>query len=119
MNGRCTLGRCERICSSADFRRVVTEGRAFRNRMFVLGVAASTRKHHRLGLSVSAKRVKQATARTRIRRLIKESFRQIRPAIKGGACDIVLTYRGTGNARTNFDNIDKNIRHVLMRAGLL
>ena len=84
-----------------------------------MGVFKSGLPQHRLGLSVSARRVKKAWLRTRIRRLIKESFRSVRGEIKDGPYDIVLTLRHCPKTRPDFSCIDKEVKHILSKAGLL
>ena len=54
----------------------------------------------RLGLAVSRKNIKQATMRNRIKRIVRESFRNNQSILKG--MDIVVTaQRQSGGAENN------------------
>jgi len=58
-------------------------------------------EHSRLGMTASAKRVRTAVARNRIRRLIRESFRL--DAIRHQGLDIVVLVRDQAATATNAD----------------
>lgn len=56
-------------------------------------------EHSRLGMTASAKRVRTAVARNRIRRLVRESFRQ--DAIRDQGLDIVVLVRDPAASAAN------------------
>jgi ribonuclease P protein component len=79
----------------ADFRATYTQGRRFGNELLSATVRPNEGPRARLGLSIAARTVGNAVHRNRLRRLIRESFRQQRqlPAV-----DIVIGARNA--ART-------------------
>lgn len=81
-----------RLATVGEFRRVKEKGRSWPGRFLVLGVlldAADTPA--RVGL-VTSRRVGNAVTRNRVRRLLRESVRPVRPQLKAN-CWIVLVAR--------------------------
>lgn len=58
-------------------------------------------EHSRLGMTTSAKRLRTAVARNRVRRQVRESFRQ--GGIRDLGLDIVVLVRETAATATNAD----------------
>lgn len=58
-------------------------------------------EHSRLGMTTSAKRLRTAVARNRVRRQVRESFRQ--GGIRDFGLDIVVLVRETAATATNAD----------------
>lgn len=65
-----------RLRSNKDFQRVWQHPRKFNDRHFLLVVSRNNLEHPRLGLGISKKKVNTAVARNRIKRVIRESYRQ-------------------------------------------
>ncbi len=85
---RQTLGRNQRLLRTAEFQAAyAAKGRAADGRLVVYA-RANDRPETRLGLSVGA-RVGGAVVRNRIKRLLREAFRQTRAEFPGGY-DIVI-----------------------------
>lgn len=80
-----------RLVSSEDFRRVYRDGTRGREGPFTWHARLNTREHARLGLAVPKRVVKRATERSRIKRVIRESFRHHRSRLP--AADIVVSVR--------------------------
>lgn len=68
--------RNQRLISKAHYRRVFEEPKKVVMQEFLLLVRVSSEDKARLGLAISKKNVAKATDRNRIKRLIRESFRQ-------------------------------------------
>lgn len=66
----------QRLHRPAEFQQVYQQGRRFGNDYFSVAVCAGPHSQARLGLSIAAKTVGNAVQRNRIRRLVRESFRQ-------------------------------------------
>jgi|SRR5690554_1992361 len=85
--------RTARLLSSGEFRRVFeqTDFRAPHPFFLLLATQASSQNSARLGLVVAKKNVRRAVDRNRVKRLIRESFRQHRPELPN--LDIVVLVR--------------------------
>lgn len=80
-----------RLASSDEFRRVYREARRGRVGPFTWHARPNGRQYARLGLAVPKRVVKRATERSRVKRLIRESFRHNRSRLP--AADIVVSVK--------------------------
>ena len=88
-----------RLSGSENFTRVFQKGRRSADHFFTVLYVANDTDCARLGFAISRKRVSKATARNRIRRLVRESFRHNRQTV--GNVDIVIIARETAPAASN------------------
>jgi ribonuclease P protein component len=82
---------CHRLRSAADFERVYRAGTRAGDGFFAVNALANQLGHARLGMSVSARSVGNAVRRNRVRRIIREVFRERWMALP--AVDLVVTSR--------------------------
>ena len=99
-----------------DFRRVRSEGRSWAHPLFILSQLPNEGTHTRVGLSAS-RRVGNAVARNRARRLLREAMRRWYHRVAGG-WDIVLVARST-LLETQEPQVEAALGTMLERAGLL
>ena len=83
----------ERISDAKDFRRAFERRRSASDASMVVYGVENNRDHPRLGISVSRKKVRDATARNRVKRLIREAFRLSKSELPAGL-DFVVVPRG-------------------------
>jgi ribonuclease P protein component len=83
----------ERINDPADFRRAFDRKRSVSDAALIVYGVENGLKHARLGISLSRKKIRKATARNRIKRLIREAFRTSKAELPSGI-DLVVLPRG-------------------------
>jgi ribonuclease P protein component len=100
--GDARLRRCARLSKKADFNRVFAQPNKSAERFFtVLARPSMPLAPARLGLAVSSKVARSAVARNRIKRLIRESFRQHQQVLKG--LDVVVIARPAAVQQDNLE----------------
>lgn len=82
---------CHRLHSPADFQRVYKGGKRAGDGLFAVNALANSLGHARLGMSVSTRTVGNAVRRNRVRRIIREVFRERHADLP--AVDLVVTSR--------------------------
>lgn len=81
----------EKLKKRSEFQRAYHKGKKYWNQYFVIYVLNTDFNLLRFGITVS-KKVGKSVQRNRVKRLIRESFRQLRPKIKKGY-DLVVVGR--------------------------
>lgn len=77
-----------RLLDAAAFRRVFRDASRSRDKWFIVLCRKNETELARLGLAISKKHCRQATARNRIKRIVRESFRQHQEQLAG--LDVVV-----------------------------
>src|SRR5207244_1516464 len=90
---RATFRRHERIDDPADFRRAFERKKTASDAVLIVYAVENGRDHPRLGISVGRKKVRRATARNRVKRLLREAFRLSKAELPAGV-DLVVVPRG-------------------------
>ena len=99
MTPRETFRPHERIKDPADFRRAFDRRRSVSDDVLIVYGVENGLDHPRLGISVSRKKVRRATARNRIKRLIREAFRLGKAEMPPGIDLVVLPARRRADLR--------------------
>jgi len=105
-----------RVLTSAEFERIFKHGKRTAAPLMALHVLAQSEGGARLGLVVSRKVDKRAVGRNRIKRVVREYFRQMRSQLQPGAY-VVLARAGAKQA----DNaqLRQTLERLFARAGVL
>lgn len=94
-----TFPRAARLLRPPQYTTVFARGRKFVCDGFVVIAAANGEDRARLGLALAKRRIGRAVDRSRVKRVIRESFRHVRPDLP--ATDIVVLAR---NRTVTMDN---------------
>lgn len=78
-----SFGRPQRLLDKAAYDRVFANARRSRDRFFTILYRSNQKKTARLGLAIAKKNCRKAVARNRLKRIIRESFREHRAALAG------------------------------------
>lgn len=108
----------ERLIKTKDFGRVYRSGGSFPGGPFVLKILSNALGFNRIGFSISARSIKSAVKRNRIRRLFRESFRKNKGALKQGF-DIVLVVRKEPVAGFFYEDAKNIFLQLAKKAGVL
>ncbi len=106
----------EKIRKNIEFRTVYRRGKSFSNQLLVLYIYKNKKEINRVGISVS-KKVGKSVIRSRVKRLISESYRLNKESIKKGY-DLVFIARTASNDKSYFE-VEKSLKNLFKRAGLL
>ncbi|MDP3804586.1 MAG: ribonuclease P protein component [Candidatus Omnitrophota bacterium] len=93
----------ERLIKTKDFRKVYKDGRSYKAGFVVLRLLPNAASTNRIGFSISAKSIKRALRRNRIKRLFREVYRRNKKILKKGF-DIVFVVRK--DTKKNFSYIE-------------
>ena len=86
--------RKSRLTDTASFGRVFKKASRSRDKMFTVLTTDNEGNEARLGLAISKKHCRLATSRNRLKRIVRESFREHRAALNGMDV-VVLNQPGT------------------------
>lgn len=107
---------------NSEFQRVYRRRKSYSNNLLVLYVYKSkynlskNKKYNKLGISVS-KKVGKSVVRSRVKRLIKESYRLNQTKINQGY-DLVIIARVSSKDKS-YHEIEKALLNIFKRAGLI
>ncbi len=98
-----------------QFRYVYNKGKSIANKFLVMYILKNGKDFNRLGISVS-KKVGNSVIRSRVTRLIRESYRLKEDDIKRGF-DIIVIARINANT-ADYNDISKSLYHLLKKHNL-
>ena len=110
--------RQNRLLTGADFDNVFKNCQRSADSVFTVLYRDNGLGYPRLGLAIAKKRVRHATRRNRLKRLIRESFRQAIPGIP--SVDIVVLARDSAGVADNaliFASLERHWRTLQERTG--
>jgi len=110
-NGSHRFRKNNRLLDAAAFGRVFAKATRSRDKFFTVLCRRNAETTPRLGLAISKKHCRQATARNRIKRIIRESFRE-HQALLTGLDIVVINQPGAAGAdnRQIFGSLDSHWR---------
>lgn len=109
------MRRQERLTKNADFGVVYKEGKSTADRYLVLYVLERPIAVSRLGISIS-RRVAGSVGRNRLKRLVREAWRQQSHKVRTGYHLVVIVRVAAREA--NYEQISGSLQKLTKRAGL-
>lgn len=103
------FGKNNRLLDVAAFGRVFKKATRSRDKWFTVLCRENNGELARLGLAISKKNCRQATARNRIKRIVRESFRLHQEKLAG--IDVVVMNQPAAGAGTNRQLFDSLMGH--------
>lgn len=101
----------ESLKKNYDFRTVYRKGKSFSNKHLVVYKYKTNGPHNRVGISVS-KKVGNSVVRSRVTRLIRESYRLNEESIDKMGWDFVIIAR-SGSSEASYHEISSALVHLL------
>jgi len=86
----------EHVLKTKDFGRIYKSGRCHKKDGIVLYSRANDMTFGRIGFSISARKVRLASTRNRIRRVFREIYRKNKNALKPGMDIVIVVRNGPG-----------------------
>lgn len=106
---RHTFDRYHRLLSSTDFDQVFRQSQRLSDRFFTVLYRPNSLTMPRLGFAISRKKVRHATDRNRLKRVVRESFR-VRCA-ELPSVDLVILARDAAKGAANLELFSSLTRH--------
>lgn len=107
----------ESLKKNYEFARVYRKGKYFTSKNLTLYVLSDKKSEKRIGITVSKKSYGRSVDRNRIRRLVRESYRDLEEKIKKNA-DMVFVIR-KNNQIPSFKVINNEVNYLLKLSGLM
>ena len=83
----------DHLLKTKDFSRLYKKGRSCKNDYLVMYHLANDLAHSRIGFSISSRKVRLATDRNRVRRILREVFRKHKNDLKTGYDIVIVVVR--------------------------
>jgi len=108
----------ERLIKTKDFRKAYKDGRSYKAGFIILRLLPNGTSMNRVGFFISAKSIKRAFKRNRIKRLFREAYRKNKKLLKRGF-DIVLVVRRETKDNFSYVNARQALLDLGKQAGIL
>ncbi|MCG8687051.1 MAG: ribonuclease P protein component [Desulfobacterales bacterium] len=110
-----SLPKDARLRKRAEFLKLSKQGKKIRTGYFIAAVSEGTEKNNRIGITVS-KKVGNAVARNRIKRLIREYFRHQKDSVPGTKDISIIARKGltTLSNRQINEKLDKLFKKIAL-----
>ena len=105
------FGKDNRLLNAADFGHVFERATRSRDKLFTVLCRRNATDVARLGLAISKKHCRRAASRNRIKRIVRESFRQQQELLSG--LDIVVINQPGAGLASNTQLVDSLEQHWL------
>jgi ribonuclease P protein component len=111
------LSKSERITRRFEYRRVISQRNSTAGRYFKAYLLLEQGAARKAGF-IAGKTVGPAVARNRARRLLKESYRLLKPELRGEGYNVVFV-ASPGIREAGADEVRAEMRRILAKMGLL
>lgn len=108
----------EHLLKSKEFQTVYNKGRSSRNDYIILYYIARNTALTRIGFAISSRKIRLATTRNRLKRLLREAFRRSKGRLKSGH-DLVVAFSRAPRGETTYSEIEEKFLKVAAMSGLI
>ncbi len=101
-----------------EFKNLFSKGKFFYGKYIHIYIKKTNSKYNRLGIAISKKQGK-AVYRNRIKRLIRENYKNFENEIEKGINILIVINKEQNIKEINFNNIKENFYSTLKKANVL
>ncbi len=101
-----------------EFKNLFSKGKFFYGKYIHIYIKKTNSNYNKLGIAISRKQGK-AVYRNRIKRLIKENYKNFENEIEKGINILIVINKEQNIKEINFDNIKENFYSTLKKANVL
>lgn len=106
----------ERVRKNSQFRYIYKRGKSYSNNILIMYIIKNNKRINRIGFSVS-KKIGNSVVRNRVKRLIREGYRNNRYGFEKGY-DIIFIAR-PGISKMTYHEIENSILLLIKKGGLI
>lgn len=101
-----------------EFRNILSKGKYYSGNNIEVFIRKNNKKYNFLGLAINTK-ICKAVGRNRIKRLIKENYKNIENKISEGNSIIFLWKKNIDTKNATYKNIEKDMYFIFKKANIL
>lgn len=101
-----------------EFKRILTKGKYFSGKYLDIYVMKSNDTKNRIGIAIGVK-LTNAVNRNRLKRLIRENYREIEQELNLGYSIVFLWKKKVDISYATYSNIKEDMQSVFRRIGIL
>ncbi len=101
-----------------EFRNILSRGKYYSGKYIEVFLKKNNKNINYLGIAIGVK-IAKATKRNKIKRLIRESYKNIENELNMGYSIIFLWKKNVDTINANFENIDTDIKKIFYKANII
>lgn len=112
------MKKTEMLKKNYEFRRVLNKGKYFSGKNIEAFILKNDTNSNFLGLAISTK-IGHAFQRNRIKRLLRENYKEIESSIEEGYSIVFLLKKKTNAEDMSFDLVKEDVKYIFRKSDIL
>lgn len=101
-----------------EYKRVFSKGKYYSGKFLDVFILVNGQTENKLGIAIS-KKVGNSVTRNKIKRLIRETYREIKEKIKPHTTIIILWKKRIESEKATYSNVKNDMTNILEKANVL
>ena len=118
IQGSKTMKKTKMLKKNYEFRNILSRGKYYSGKYIEVFLKKNNKNINYLGIAIGVK-IAKATKRNKIKRLIRESYKNIENELNMGYSIIFLWKKNVDTINANFENIDTDIKKIFYKANII